>query len=264
MVTLDHAPMAELSAGVVFRCQVGSHNASRDLTTGFVEFRAGAELPAHKHPFGESITVLAGELTVDVEDRRYRFGPLDHVSVSAELVHAARNEGTQTAIAHIALASDSPSRQLVDGREDCRVMPADAEGWPGAERVTRVSHARRYSLHPNVEFVDYCNEGLLPGFAMSGGYGRFAQGGRLPAHVHDFDESICIMEGEATCVVEGRRYRLSGTATALVPRGRVHYFTNESPQPMAMIWFYAGPMPERIVVDERCATLEGDPWKTGP
>ncbi len=32
---------------------------------------------------------------------------------------------------------------------------------------------------------------------------------------------------------------------------------------MAMLWVYAGPRPERIVVDERCATVEGDPWRKG-
>ena len=69
------------------------------------------------------------------------------------------------------------------------------------------------------------------------------------------------MDGAATCVVEGRRYALSGAATALVPRGRVHYFINESSGPMAMLWVYAGPMPIRIVVDERCATVQGDPWR---
>ena len=26
---------------------------------------------------------------------------------------------------------------------------------------------------------------------------------------------------------------------------------------MAMLWFYAGPLPERIVVDEKCATEPG-------
>ena len=98
---------------------------------------------------------------------------------------------------------------------------------------------------------------------MSGGYGLFHPGGRLPAHFHDFDESICIIEGEATCVVEGRRFRLSDGATALVPRGRVHYFINESDAPMAMIWVYAGPSPVRVVVDERCATVEGVPWRDG-
>jgi hypothetical protein len=28
-----------------------------------------------------------------------------------------------------------------------------------------------------------------------------------------------------------------------------------------MLWVYAGPRPERIVVEESCATPEGDPWR---
>ncbi len=79
--------------------------------------------------------------------------------------------------------------------------------------------------------------------------------------MHGFDESICIIRGTAICVVEGRRYEMADYATALQPRGRVHYFINESQDPMAMIWYYAGPTPERVVVDERCATAAGDPWR---
>jgi hypothetical protein len=41
----------------------------------------------------------------------------------------------------------------------------------------------------------------------------------------------------------------------------VHYFINESKAPMGMIWVYGGPSPERLVIDERCATAEGNPWK---
>jgi quercetin dioxygenase-like cupin family protein len=96
---------------------------------------------------------------------------------------------------------------------------------------------------------------------MSGGYGLFRPGGRLPAHIHDFDEGICIVDGTASCVVEGRRYEMSHCSTALQPRGRVHFFINESEQPMAMVWVYAGPSPERIVVDERNATENGNPWR---
>ena len=62
-------------------------------------------------------------------------------------------------------------------------------------------------------------------------------------------------------MVEGRRYTMSNKATALQPRGRVHYFINESPGTMEMLWVYAGPMSEQILVAERCATPEGDPWK---
>ncbi len=98
---------------------------------------------------------------------------------------------------------------------------------------------------------------------MSGGYTVFCPGARLPAHVHDFDESISIVRGKATCVVEGQRYGLSDCATAMVPRGRVHYFINETNQPMAMVWVYAGPRPERIVVDERLRDGGGEPVEIG-
>ena len=46
----------------------------------------------------------------------------------------------------------------------------------------------------------------------------------------------------------------------MVPRGRVHFFINETEAAMGMIWVYAGPRPERIVVDDVNATVEGSPW----
>ena len=61
--------------------------------------------------------------------------------------------------------------------------------------------------------------------------------------------------------MEGREYAPSDCATAQVPRGRVHYFINKTDHPMAMIWVYAGPKPQRLVVAEACATAEGNPWK---
>ena len=54
---------------------------------------------------------------------------------------------------------------------------------------------------------------------------------------------------------------LARALAAFEPRGRVHYFVNETEKPMAMIWVYAGPKPERIVVHERNATAEGNPWQ---
>ena len=87
-------------------------------------------------------------------------------------------------------------------------MPEVTQTQPGGERVTYVKKVWRYSPGANASFVDYFNADLVPGLEMSGGYGLFQQGGRLPAHLHDFDESICIVEGRATCVVEGRRYSL--------------------------------------------------------
>jgi 2-keto-3-deoxy-L-rhamnonate aldolase RhmA/quercetin dioxygenase-like cupin family protein len=262
MNAVGSGPRVELGPGVTFECLVGSHNQARGLTTGWVTFRPGAVLPYHSHTFTESITLLQGSACVEVEGRRYTLGRMDNAVVPAGLAHSARNlSSSDPAVFQVALATDNPTRALVDKFFSRRAMPDDSTGLPGAERINRFASCPRFAAGPNTEFIDFFNEKLMPGLEMSGGYGLFAPGGRLPAHVHDFDESICIISGEATCIVEGRRYRMSDGATALQPRGRVHYFINETRGMMEMLWVYAGPIPERIVVDERCATVEGNPWQ---
>jgi 2-keto-3-deoxy-L-rhamnonate aldolase RhmA/quercetin dioxygenase-like cupin family protein len=262
MTSVGSGSRTEIERGVVFECLVGVHNRARNLTTGLVTFAPGAELPYHTHTFTESITLLRGDAAVEVEGRRYELGPLDNVVIPRGLAHHARNHSArEPAVFHIAMATEKPSRTLVDRFFPRRVMPDTSCGTEGAERVNRHQTATRFAAGPNTEFIDFFNADLMSGMEMSGGYGLFHPGGRLPAHIHDFDESICIIDGEATCIVEGRRYTLSDCATALVPRGRVHYFIDQSQGTMAMIWVYAGPRPERIVVAERCATAEGNPWR---
>lgn len=252
----------ELTPGVTFECLVGKHNQAKNLTTGWVSFEPDATLPYHTHPFTESITLLGGSASVEVEGRKYILGRMDNIVIPKGLAHTARNlSSREPAVFQVSLASDNPVRTLINQFFPRRAMPADSNGVPGAERVNRFATAPRFAAGPNTQFIDFFNEKLVPGIEMSGGYGLFTPGGRLPAHVHDFDESICIISGDATCVVEGRRYTMRDGATALQPRGRVHYFINETDTTMEMLWVYAGPVPERIIVDERCATEEGNPWR---
>ena len=253
----------ELAPGVHLECLVGAQNQARGLTTGFVTFDPLSVLPYHTHPCSESITLISGHAAVLVEGRQYTLSPFDNITIPRGLAHSTVSlSSTKPALLHVALASDTPTRDMVDHPFPVVAMPDRSEGCPPFERVTRFQSAHRFEAGPNTEFIDYFNQTLMPGIEMSGGYGLFQCGGRLPAHIHDFDESICIVTGVATCVVEGRHYSMSNGSTALQPRGRVHYFINESSEAMAMIWVYAGPMPERIMVDEHCATVAGDPWKT--
>lgn len=262
LTALGQGASIEIGPGVKFECQVGKRNGARGLTTGLVTFAPGSELAYHTHPYAESITLLSGSLLIEVEGRRYTLEPLDNLTLPPGLAHFAQPASSPgNACAHIAMATDSPERSLIDRFFSRRAMTVDCPGTDGAERVTRLRTARRFSPGQGASFIDYFNRELIPGLEMSGGYGLFQPGGRLPAHFHDFDESICIIQGAATCVVEGRRYPMANCATALQPRGRVHYFINESQEPMAMLWVYAGPVPERVVVDERCATSAGNPWK---
>jgi quercetin dioxygenase-like cupin family protein len=241
---------------------VGKFNSARNLTTGIVTVAPGGQLDYHTHGYTETVTLLSGSVIMEVEGRRYTLGALDNIVLPRGVAHAAISASTtQPAMLHIAMATDSPGRTLVDKFFSRRGMPDDSTGKKGAEYLTRYRTAKRFEAGKGATFIDFFNKILQPGIEMSGGYGLFQPGGRLLAHVHDFDESICIVQGQATCIVEGRKYSLSDCATAFQPRGRVHYFINESTSPMAMIWVYGGPSPERMVVAERCSTAEGNPWK---
>lgn len=240
----------ELSPGVTFECFVGSHNQARNLTTGFVTFAPGAELPYHTHLVGESVTLVEGELDIYVEGRVYSLSVLDNITLPRGVAHRVINVSGKPTIVHVALATTTLERTLVEDTFGLQRVEESSMGVPGREHVVRFSRARRYAAGPGTEFIDHLNGDLIPGIEMSGGYGLFHQGGRLPAHLHDFDESICIVQGEALCNVEDRLYDMSSGQIALQPRGRVHYFRNDHAAPMAMLWVYAGPYPERILVDQ--------------
>jgi quercetin dioxygenase-like cupin family protein len=264
MTSAGSGKFFEIEPGIRLECMVGAFNRARGLTTGIVTIQPSTALTYHTHTFAESITLLQGQAVVAVEGREYELEPLDNVVVPRGPAHQIRNlSQNEPLVLHVALASEVPSRTLVVDDFSRQPMPSTATGVPGAERVTRFRTAERFEAGPNTAFIDFFNETLVPGIEMSGGYGLFQTGGRLPAHVHDFDESIGIIEGEATCIVEGKRYSLRDNATAMVPRGRVHYFINDRDAPMAMIWVYAGPSPIRILVDESCATEAGNPWRDG-
>jgi 2-keto-3-deoxy-L-rhamnonate aldolase RhmA/quercetin dioxygenase-like cupin family protein len=250
ITSLGAGQTLEVESGVSLEALVGDFNTARGLTTGIVTMQPNALLSYHLHPCGESITVLEGRIEVSIEGRTYRLDPLDNITIPRWLPHQARNtDPDNVARLHIALAMSVPERELVSRKFESTEMPPDSTGTAGFERVTRFSKAERLSgVGPGAEFVDYFNASLLPGIEMSGGFARFQPGGRLPDHLHDFDGSICIIRGDASCLVEGRQHSLTDCATAMVPRGRVHYFVNDSPDTMDMVWVYAGPMPERILI----------------
>lgn len=248
----------ELARGVICEALVGEHTGAVNLFTAIVTFEPGqTALEPHTHPHSESITLLSGRALVEVADRRYLLDPLDNITIPKECVHSVKNLSVnEPAIFHIAMPTTAVERNLV--RNEATIfkdIPEEFSGHMGPERVTRHKTARRYSAGSNTEFIDYFNDILMPGIGMSGGYGLFYQNGRLPAHIHDFDESICIIDGEAMCFVEGRQYKMSNLATAMQPRGRIHYFINRSGKVMSMIWVYAGPTPERIEVPDEYATV---------
>jgi len=244
------AKIMVLVPGVDLLPLVGAHNGARNLFTGLLTLAPKASNPLYTRLFAEALVLMEGEAVVDVEDRRYRLGLLDAIAVPARLPRRVVNlSTTRPALIHVAMASAAPDQSWVNGRFTPVEQPPGATGHTGAERLCRNDPAARFELAPRSLFQDLFSA-ELGAQGICGGYGVFEPGARLPCHRHEFDESITIVQGTATCIVEGRRHELSGNATALVPEGRCHYFINLTLEPMAMIWVYAGDRPDRIVVDE--------------
>lgn len=83
MTSVGHGAMKEIAPGIHFECLVGSHNQAKQLTTGLVTFAPGAVLPYHLHAFTESVTLLSGAMTLDIEGRSYSLKKLDNAVIRA-------------------------------------------------------------------------------------------------------------------------------------------------------------------------------------
>ncbi len=245
-----------LVPGVEFLPMAGVHNTARGLSTAILMLAPGASMPYHARLSASALVLLEGEVDADVEDRRHRLAPLDTVAVlPSRSLRLTNPSAASRAVLHLAVTSEVSELTWVNGRFAPIEQPPDSPGLEGSERVVRRADAPVTELAPHARFQDLYNAALGT-LGLCGGYGVFAPGARLPCHRHEFDESITIVQGTATCLVEGRRHELSGLATALVPRGRCHYFINRTDRPMAMIWVYAADMPDRIVMDESACDPE--------
>lgn len=226
------------------------------FSTGIARFESGAYLPYHAHKFSEAVTVVEGIAIISIEGREYRLHPKDCAHLPSGIAHQVANESAhEPLIAHWSFASAKPTREPVN-RTFSIVARGDANPAPSdPETIVRYRTEAVYELSKSAFFLDlfarrYGAEGIC------GGHGRFLPGASLPCHTHDFDESITIVAGRATCLVQGRRYELSGCDTAFIPKGLPHRFLNLSHEEMSMIWVYAGSEPDRRVVDSQYCSGE--------
>jgi putative monooxygenase len=221
---------------------------AQGLSTGTATFPPGAELPYHTHRFSEAVTVLQGEIEFHVQGRHYRLSRLDCIHLPAGVAHRVVNtSATRKAVAHSAFATSEPSRDLVADEFPVVLFDRENPTRREPEHIVRFQSAAMYPLADGTRFYDLF-AGRFGSVGICGGYGEFEPGASLPCHVHNYDESITIVTGEAICQVAGKQYRVADCDTAFIPEGRPHRFLNGSDQVMAMIWVYAGSEPERTLV----------------
>lgn len=243
-----NARTVPLSQGVCLRDFANSGCGARGVSTGMVTFAPGASLGYHQHRVSEAIIVLAGTARVSVEGRRYQLNPFDCIHVPGGTAHEVANSAAGAELrVFSAFATEVVTRSLVQDSFDIQERGALNPTPADPESVVRFHEAAAYELSDGAVFVDLFAS-RFGSVGICGGYGRFAPASSLPCHIHRFDESISIIEGQATCMVQGNRYQLSNCDTAFVPERLPHRFLNLSPGQMSMIWVYAGSEPERTLV----------------
>jgi quercetin dioxygenase-like cupin family protein len=247
-----HSGVAEgtlAGPGVSLREFVSAACSARGFSTGTATFQPGSLLACHKHSFCETLTILGGLAEVRVEGRCYLLQLFDCICLPAGVAHEVTSGSNQSPMELLwACASPLPSQEEV--KQDFYVQNRGLAnpGKDDPESIVRFAEAEVYELSPGAKFRDLF-AGRLGSVGICGGYGRFQPGSSLPCHVHEYDESITIVEGEALCLVQGSRYSVSGYDTAFVPEGRPHRFLNHSTAPMAMVWVYAGTEPGRTLLE---------------
>ena len=237
----------------------------RGMTTGSSRSRATSVLAYHTHTFSESITLLRGRRRPRWRGGEYVPEPLDNVVIPRRPgAHRAEPVGGQPCSSTSPWPANRPAARSFRARFSLRSDARTGHRRPGAERVNRFHgrHAVRGGTGDSVHRL--LQRGARTGHRDERRLRPVLPGGPAAGPLPRVRRVDLHHRGEATCVVEGRRYALHDRATALQPRGRVHYFINTSDAPMAMLWVYAGPTPLRIVVDERCATVAGNPWRRRP
>jgi quercetin dioxygenase-like cupin family protein len=247
---LDQARPVTVVPGVTLWPLVDTQGRAENLLTGVLTIEPAARYPHYTRPFTEVLTLLEGDAAIDAEERRYRLWPLDSAVLPRHVPRRVVNLSTRDpAVFHIALAAGTPLQTWVNARFESQEQPLGSTGREHAEQLCRNNQATPQEFAPRALVQEFsCVE--PGGVGLSGEIVRFEPGARLPCHRVDADGSITILEGTATCIVEGRRHDLASRATVFVPRGLCHYIINLTLDPLVMIWVHAGGQAERIVVDD--------------
>jgi quercetin dioxygenase-like cupin family protein len=104
-------------------------------------------------------------------------------------------------------------------------------------RIIRHDQAHFWQPHPGVEALDFVR-GDIGAQSLLTGVATIDPGAGLVLHTHDVEESVTVIEGEATCEVDGEFYQLRPYDTSYVPAGVPHRFNNQTDRPVRILYAY--------------------------
>jgi HTH-type transcriptional repressor of puuD len=119
---------------------------------------------------------------------------------------------------------------------------------PDPPMVIRAGQVERVDRGAGVVTLPYVGRWNAEGNRVTTGMTVFAPGTAIPLHTHNVEESVLILDGQATAVVDGDSFDLEAGDATWVPAGVPHRFANRGPGRMRIYWVYGGREVTRTIV----------------
>ncbi|MCC7104424.1 MAG: cupin domain-containing protein [Chloroflexi bacterium] len=114
--------------------------------------------------------------------------------------------------------------------------------------VLRASEIEPFERGSGVKTVPYVGKWNNDRNASTTGTTSFPPGMAIPLHTHNVEEQVLILEGEATCEIDGKLFELVAGDFTWVPAGTPHRFINRGLTRMTILWIYGGYHVTRTIV----------------
>jgi HTH-type transcriptional regulator, repressor for puuD len=122
----------------------------------------------------------------------------------------------------------------------------------GPPLVLRSGGIEPFDRGAGVVTLPYVGKWNAEGNQVTSGITIFEPGTAIPLHTHNVEESVLLLQGEATAVVGEDSFDLEAGDATWVPSGVPHRFANRGQGLMRIYWVYGG----RDVTRTICATGE--------
>lgn len=111
------------------------------------------------------------------------------------------------------------------------------------------NQVERFDRGGGVATIPYVGAWNSERAVISTGQTVFQPGTGLPLHSHNVEESVLILEGEATAEIDGEFFDLEVGQATWVPAGISHRFLNRGAGVMRIYWVYGGRDVTRTIIE---------------
>jgi HTH-type transcriptional repressor of puuD len=115
-------------------------------------------------------------------------------------------------------------------------------------KVLRPREIELFDRGTGVKTIPLVGKWNSQGNKITTGITIFEPGTALPLHTHNVEESVMVLEGQATAVIGDDHFELVADDVTWVPTGVEHCFINRGQGQMRIYWVYGGRDVTRTIV----------------